>query len=201
MTAHDAGPRGNQRLTAMAGAVLFVLLAVEGLSILSVRGLFTVHAIVGLVLVGPLMVKLTSATYRFARYYTGDPAYRRAGPPRPLLRLLAPVLIVATLALLATGVTLLLTDPASAGRLVQLHKASFVVWLGVTSVHVLAYLGRVPPLLMADLRRRPAVRGASTRGTLVLLGVLAGALLAVALKGHLHPWVAWFANGLGSDGG
>lgn len=197
----DPGPHGNQRLTAMAGAVLFVLLAIEGMTIVSVRSLLTLHTIVGLVLVGPLLVKLASTSYRFTRYYGGSPSYRRAGPPRPLLRLLAPVLVAATLALFGTGIALLLVGPEHAGRLVQLHKASFLVWFAVTTVHVLAYLGRVPRLVTADLRRRPALRGATARWGTLLLGLAVGVLLAAALSGHIDPWLSWFGSGFGRDAG
>ena len=49
-------------------------------------------------------------TWRFARYYTGAPAYRRKGPPPVLLRLLGPVVVILTLVLLFSGVGLLLVS-------------------------------------------------------------------------------------------
>ena len=46
-------PDGNERLTAWAGAFLFVLLAIEGLTIVSVQSLLIPHVVVG-VLIGAL---------------------------------------------------------------------------------------------------------------------------------------------------
>ena len=56
-------------------------------------GLRAEHMFIGLVLIPPVLLKLGSTGYRFVRYYAGAPAYREKGPPRPLLRLLAPVLV------------------------------------------------------------------------------------------------------------
>lgn len=49
------GPAGNARLTAWTGAVLFLLLAVEGVTVLDVRGLITWHVVVGVVLIPPAL--------------------------------------------------------------------------------------------------------------------------------------------------
>jgi hypothetical protein len=76
------GPEGNARLTGGTGAVLVVLLAAEGVTILRIRGLLTAHVFIGLVLVPPVLLKTGSTLWRFARYYLGDPAFRRKGPPR-----------------------------------------------------------------------------------------------------------------------
>ena len=53
----DAGVEGNTRLTSATGLVLLVMLAVEGYTILDVRGLITVHVFVGVMLVGPVLLK------------------------------------------------------------------------------------------------------------------------------------------------
>ncbi|HXX89281.1 MAG TPA: hypothetical protein VEI83_03540, partial [Acidimicrobiales bacterium] len=112
-TAHaDRGVEANARLTAAAAVVLFVLLALEGFTILGVRQLLTPHVFIGMLLIPPVIVKIASTSYRFARYYLGDPAYRRKGPPPLLLRLLGPLVVVLTLVVLASGVALLLA-PAS----------------------------------------------------------------------------------------
>jgi hypothetical protein len=67
------GTAGNELLTIATGAVLIVLLAVIGLTILRIHGLLSVHLFVGLVLVGPLVLKMASTGYRFVRYYTRNP--------------------------------------------------------------------------------------------------------------------------------
>ena len=57
--------------------MLLVLLAAEGVTILRVRQLLSPHVFIGVVLIPPVLVKVGSTTWRFARYYTGAPAYRR----------------------------------------------------------------------------------------------------------------------------
>jgi hypothetical protein len=94
----DAGVAGNARLTASNAVVLLVLLAAEGVTILRVRALLTPHVFVGMVLVPPVLLKVASTGWRFARYYRGAPAYRRKGPPPLLLRLLGPAVVILTVA-------------------------------------------------------------------------------------------------------
>ena len=62
------GARGNALLTSLLGAVLLVLLAVEGATIPLIHQLLSVHVFVGLLLLGPVALKLGSTGYRFARY-------------------------------------------------------------------------------------------------------------------------------------
>lgn len=80
---HDQA-EANARLTAGTAAVLLVLLAAEGVTILQIRGLISEHVFLGMVLVPPVLVKTGSTVYRFARYYRGAPEFRRKGPP-PIL--------------------------------------------------------------------------------------------------------------------
>jgi hypothetical protein len=80
------GAAGNERLTAMTGAVLLVLFAAEGLTILSIHRLLTVHFFVGMLLLGPVALKVASTGYRFVRYYSGAGLYVRKGPPSPAMR-------------------------------------------------------------------------------------------------------------------
>ena len=102
------GVEGNSRLTAIAAAVLIVLLAVEGATIPFLRPLLSVHVFVGMLLLGPVALKLGSTGYRFVRFYTGRREYVEKGPPTPLMRLIvAPVLVLSTLTLFATGVALI----------------------------------------------------------------------------------------------
>lgn len=106
----DAGVAGNARLTAANAALLLVLLAIEGVTVLRVRALLTPHVFVGMLLVPPVLLKVASTGWRFARYYGGAPAYQRKGPPPVLLRLLGPVVVLLTLMLFASGVGLLLVS-------------------------------------------------------------------------------------------
>ena len=81
-----SGVIGNERLTALAGAVLLVLILLELVSSANLHALLPLHIFVGVFLAGPLVVKLGSTGYRFVRYYTKSPAYVRSGPPRLPLR-------------------------------------------------------------------------------------------------------------------
>ena len=110
-TGRSGGTAGNERLTAMTGAALLVLFAAEGITILSVRGLLTLHFFVGMLLAGPVLLKIGSTGYRFARYYTGAVPYVRKGPPAPLLRLLGPVVVLTSCGVIGTGILLAFAGP------------------------------------------------------------------------------------------
>lgn len=186
---------GNERLTAATAVVLVVLLAALGVTILAIGQLIWWHVLLGMLLIPPVILKLGSTGWRFARYYTRAPEYVLRGPPLLPLRLMAPLVIAATLAVFATGVALLVVGP-SGGILVGLHKASFVVWLVVTAVHVLAHLRSVPRLVAADWRRRPlpperSVPGSRWRRLLLAGSIVAGAILAIATIRYAQPWVHW----------
>lgn len=176
----------NERLTAATGAVLIVLLAALGITILSIGQLIWWHFLLGMLLIPPLLLKLASTGWRFVRYYSGADEYVRRGAPQLALRLLAPLLVLSTLAVFGTGVALLVVGPAG-GILVGLHKASFIVWFFVTAVHVLAYARRLLP---------PAVPvpGARARRLLLGLTIVAGVVLAAATVHFAHPWTHWFAG-------
>jgi hypothetical protein len=188
------GPAGNERLTAAAGAVLFVLLFVEGITILLLHPLFSVHVFVGMLLVPPVALKLGSTGYRFARYYLGDPAYRRAGPPQPLLRALAPLVVVTTGAVFATGVALLVLGPRTRW-LVGVHKVSFVAWFVVTAMHVLVYVWRVPRLAAGDWGGHEPLGGGVARRLAVGGSVAAGVVLAAVTLPMADPWITAMAHG------
>jgi hypothetical protein len=180
--------------------MLLVLLAAEGVTILSVRRLLTVHFFVGMLLIGPVVLKVCSTGYRFVRYYTGAAAYRRKGPPAPLLRLLGPVVLLTSVAVIGTGVMLALTGPG--GRVwLLLHKASFVLWFGAMTVHVLAYIWRLPRLARGDLAGRAGHRanevlaGRGARWLLLVASVLTGLLLAVLTVHQAGAWTGLSALG------
>jgi len=184
------GVAGNQRLTAELGAVLFVLLAALGFTIPSVRSLMYAHVFLGLLLIPPVGLKLASTGYRFARYYTGDRAYRLAGPPAPLQRMIAPFVVLATVAVFASGVMLLVLGPG-AGIWRNLHKAAFLVWFGVTTVHVLSYVTRVPGLAAPDWRPDDTrLGGSGLRRLLVLGSVAVGVLVAAVGLPYASAWTS-----------
>ncbi len=202
------GPAGNARLTAWTGAVLFVLLAVEGITLLDVRGLIGWHVAVGSLLIPPALLKTATTGWRVVRYYRGSPAYRLAGPPPMPLRVLGPVVVASTLAVLGTGVLVVWLGPERGrGSLwgtpvsaLFLHQASFAVWLAATTLHV---LGRaVPALRILGARVTPGVVGGrlARSAALVLVACLA-AWLAVVLYAAVPAWQHDLPFGHHHDGG
>jgi hypothetical protein len=145
-----------------------------------------------MVLIPPVLLKVASTTWRFARYYEGAPAYRRKGPPPVVLRLLGPVVVILTLVLLASGVALLVADRSWLPLLLKVHKASFLLWFGAMTIHVLGHLGEVFRLAPRDwLRRtRREVTGAGSRQWLIAASLVAGAMLGFLLLSHVGHWLA-----------
>jgi hypothetical protein len=107
------GTSGNERLTAATGVLLLVLLAVIGVTIIRLGALLWVHLFVGMLLLPPVLLKMGSTGYRFARYYTANPAYREKGPPATPMRLLAPFVVISTVVVMGSGVALLFAGPSS----------------------------------------------------------------------------------------
>lgn len=185
---------GNARLTGSTAAVLFVLLAAEGVTILQVRRLITPHVFIGMLLVPPILLKMGSTLWKFARYYLGTPAYRRRGPPLLALRLLGPFVVVLTLAVVASGVALLLAPFPWRSTLLLVHKASFVLWLGVMTLHVLGHLVDTARLAPRDWLRvtRHQVDGAGARQWAIAISIVLGLILAVVVEPRVGPWLtAW----------
>src|SRR3954469_395493 len=104
---HLGGTSGNEILTSATAAILTILLLAEGVTVIRMNGLVTAHMFIGMVLIPPVVLKLASTGYRFARFYMCARAYREKGPPLLPLRLIAPVLVVSTVAVFLTGVLLL----------------------------------------------------------------------------------------------
>jgi hypothetical protein len=184
------GHEGNARLTGMTAALLLVLLAIEGVTILFLRPLLSVHIFVGMLLIPPVLLKVGSTGWRFARYYLGAGAYRAKGPPSLLMRMLAPLVVAATAGLFSTGVALIVLGPHQGrGIVLGLHKASFVIWLVVTGIHVLVYAPRIPRLLSGDFRSRERLEGSHLRRGALAGALVAGATLAAATFPLAGPWL------------
>ncbi len=187
------GTTGNERLTTATGAVLLVLLALLGVTILRIHGLLWLHMFVGMLLIGPVLLKLSSTGYRFIRYYSANPRYRRKGPPPLALRVLAPMVVLSTVVVFASGVALLLAGPSSRQTLLPIHKDSFIVWVALTALHVLGHLPAMPAALRADYGRAAAlssdVTGRAGRALALAGALVAGALLAVLVIPEFAPWL------------
>ncbi|HEY4610318.1 MAG TPA: hypothetical protein VIH06_13975 [Ilumatobacteraceae bacterium] len=189
-----SGVVANSRLTASVGMVLLLALAVEGVTLFDVNTMFALHAFVSLLLVPVAILKVGTTAYRFVRYYTGDGSYRSKGPPHPVLRILGPLVVVSTLALLGTGVALLAKGPRNSGPLVTWHQASFIAWVSVTTIHVLGHIVETVRLTADDLRvdATKRVPGVAMRRALLLLSLAIGLGLGVASLGWNHAWTDAF---------
>lgn len=179
------GIDGNEQLTAITGVILIVLFAVLGVTIVRIGQLTWLHLFLGLLLLGPVLLKMASTGYRFVRYYLRDTVYRAKGPPMLAFRAMGPVVVLSTVVVFASGMWLLFAGPRHRSTLLLVHKASFVVWLVLMAIHVLAHL----PGLGASLQ--PS-RGAGSLGRWIALGgaLVGGALLAIVLIPHFGAWTA-----------
>ena len=186
------GPEANARLTASAGVVLLVLLAAEGLTILKIRGLLTPHVFLGMLLIPPVLLKLGTTGYRFARYYAGSPAYRRRGPPPAVLRLLGPFVVLTTVVVFASGVALLYAAPTWRANLLLAHKASFVLWFIAMAAHVLGHLVDTARVAPRDWLRRTRrdVAGAGVRQWAIVASIALGIPLGLVTIGQVGQWLS-----------
>lgn len=193
------GPAGNASLTAWTGLLLLVLIAAEFVTLLDVRGLISWHVAIGTLLLPPALLKTATTTWRVLRYYTGDHGYRKAGPPPMLLRMLGPLVVVFTLAVLGTGLLLVLLGPDTSRSSIQLlgqridyvtvHQATFAAWAAVTGIHVLARVIPALRLTVVPSTARPPVPGVPWRGAALaatLVVAVLGAVLVVNASGDWH---------------
>ncbi len=188
MNVDDPRVEGNTRLTAATGAVLFVILAAEGVTILSVQRLLTWHAFLGVMLIPLAGLKIASTVRRFVAYYRGDAAFVRKGPPHPILRVLGPVVSLLTIVVLLSGVILIVNGRS--GTWLTVHKASFILWFGAMTVHVLGHIVetvRIAPLDWTRARGVPraGVRRAALVGAIVL-GIAGGFLIQSSVRSWHH---------------
>ena len=144
-----------------------------------------------MLLIPPVLLKMGATGYRFARYYTHDDSYVAKGPPPIALRVLAPGVVLTTLAVFGTGVALLFAGPPS-NTLIFAHKLSFIAWVALMTLHVLGHLLEVPKLALADWRangpREARLAGAGIR-TVALAGAIgAGVVLALLTFSAAQPW-------------
>lgn len=185
------GVAANARLTGALAAALLVLLAAEGVTIPFIGQLLGPHIFIGVLLVPPVALKMASTGYRFARYYTNDGPYVAKGPPPKALRVLAPGVVVTTLALFGTGIALLIAGPPSE-TLIFAHKLSFIAWVALMTLHVLGHLLEVPRLARADWRRQgpreARLAGAGARALALATAIGAGLALALLTLSTAQRW-------------
>lgn len=169
----------------MTGAVLFGLFIAECLTLLNIGNLLTLHVFLGMLLLGPVSLKIGSTLWRFTRYYTGSAPYVRKGPPAPLQRVTGPFVILTTVAVLGTGVALAIEGPGN-GPWDRLHHMSFLLWAAVMVVHLASYVPKLPRMLTSPPAERARhLLAASLTRWLLLGGSLVGGLVLALLTYHL----------------
>jgi hypothetical protein len=184
------GTEGNERLTSTIGLALLALLAVEAATTLSLSTYLDVHIFLGLLLLPAVSLKLASSGWRALRYYTGCTPYRLLGPPLLPMRLLAPLLVAATLVLFGSGVAFLATGDRG-GLLLSIHAVSFAIWGVLVSVHVLVYVRRALRHGLADWRGESrSAEGATLRRSLLAAAVAGGITLALVTYPVQTAWLA-----------
>ena len=188
-------------MTAWTAFVLLLGSVAELLTLFDVNGLISWHVAVGAVLVPPAVLKTASTGWRMLRYYAGSPPYVDAGPPPLLLRLLGPLVVVATLGLLASGVVLVLIGPARSHDAlvdvlgvrvdwVTVHQAFFAAWAVVAGLHLLGRI--VPAVRIAFVEEGPTVvPGAWLRWAALGAMAVSAVVLAVVLVHADGSWVGF----------
>ena len=197
LAAHfPGGPDGNRRLTALLGALLLAGIVAELATLaLGLRQTLPVHIAVGVALIPIVVLKLASTGWRMIRYYTRAPAYRAEGPPRPFLRGIAPLVVGSTLALLGSGVGLVIAGPQT-NFFRAVHSASFTLFLLVVGAHAVAHLPKLRRFAFADWATGRRAKGHALRRGLVVFGLVMGGSFAIAAVETAGPWLS-FRHGIG----
>ena len=185
-------PAGNERLTAVVGVVLLAPVLVEVATVLlGVHTFMSVHVFVGVALLPAVLLKLSSTGWRFVRYYMRNRAYVAQGPPRPAMRLLAPLFVAATIVLFASGVAMGFLHGHALEIARRLHGPASVIWLALLGLHVVVYLGRALRDTARDMQPvdQARVRGRTARRYAVSAAVVCGLVLGGALIPAQHRWV------------
>ena len=111
--------------------------------------------------------------------------------------MIAPLVVVTTVIVFASGIVLLFLGPRDRGPWVSIHKVSFIAWLVFTALHVLGHLPRVGRLLglprSGSGEHDPTLAGgdgAVGRWIALAGAVVAGAVLAIVLIPHFGLWTA-----------
>lgn len=147
----------------------------------------TAHYVLGLLVVPPVVLKLGSTGYRVLRNYTGSAAFRLAGPPPVVLRFITgPILVVATVATLVTGIELWLVGLRYGSGWTTAHTFSAAVMLVAVTVHLVGHT-RMSGRALKDDALGDRQRGISPR-SLVVAGLIFGGILAIAVLVYPSPF-------------
>ena len=165
-----------------------------GVTIIRIGQLLWLHLFLGLVLIGPVVLKMASTGYRFIRYYSGSEPYRLKGPPPRSCGRWLRCWSYRRSAVFVTGIILLLEGPGSRGQLLVWHKVSFIVWLVATAPHVLGHLVELPGSVRAvhrdDREGLGLSPGAAGRWIAFSSALVAGLVLAIVLLPDFGAWTS-----------
>ncbi len=192
---YQDGVAGNARLTGMTGVALFLIIAVEGVTILQIKQLISVHVFIGMLLVPLVLLKTATTGYRFSRYYLGAPGYTTKGAPNLILRITGPLLVLSSLAVLGTGIALIALGRNVGHQYLVFHQVSFFIWIALLGIHVLGHARETLTLTSADWQERDyrgeaehRVAGARARLSLLVVTVAVGSVLGVASLTWVGTW-------------
>jgi len=98
---------------------------------------------------------------------------------------------------LATGIALLFVGHSWRSSMLFLHKASFVLWFGAMTIHVLGHIADTASLAPRDWMRRTRreAPGAGLRQWTIAASLVAGVLLGFLIVGRVGPWLASAPHG------
>lgn len=216
--APSVGVAGNTRLTSLTATLLLALFILQiasavGFALLSYNlaalggpaydVIRPVHFFVGFLLMPLIAVKLLSTGYRFGRYYTGNRAYHDAGPPRPVPRLIAPILIASSVTLFGSGVEMWSFQNQFGYAWTAIHNVSAFVFTAALITHIALHVREAHRHAAADLAGTPItvagadpdvsvhepLGGAVTRRAVLGGGLAVGAVLGVGASGF--PVTSW----------
>jgi hypothetical protein len=164
---------------------LLVLLPVPYATALSLDLLWRVHYFSSLLLIPLLAVKLAGTGWRAVRFYLGDSGFREDGPPHPMPRITAPILVLSTVVLFLSGVEMLLGADRF-GPWSTIHNGAAIIFTGTLGLHLLAHLWDTPTEVAADLAPKgriaaeAQVPGSRRRVVVTVVAFVVGVTLATA---------------------
>lgn len=185
---HGSRVAANERLTAVNGTLLFVLLTAAALTVLFIGPLLAAHFLVGFVLVPPLFLKIYSTGYRFIQYYRHDRDVRLAGPPPIVLRFaVAPVLVASTVVVMVSGFELWAFADRFGAWWQTVHTVSAAIFMFALFAHLLGHLKRSATALLEDATA-PQANGAGNRRSIFVACTILALVLAAASLIYASPY-------------
>ncbi len=179
----------NSMFTTSIGIALFILLALVGLTLPLIKINLYIHIFLGSLLIIPIIFKTITTGYKMLRYYTRSDAYLRKGPPNAILRLLGPFVVILTYVLIVSGVLLTVGPKSLRLNLLFIHKASFILWFGAMTIHVLGHLREMVQYgsKLVSHKKVPRITFITAAISVVL-----SLPLAFLFAENTSTWLAWF---------